>query len=209
NAPLVMMVSRQLATRLWPGKNPIGQHARRGGASGPEITVVGVVGDAKYESVGPSTQARLYVPLRQRYRDWETLIVHARDDAGAAIPRIKRVIGTIDPALPVYGALTMEQSVENGLSTSRTAATVSGFFGALALLISSVGLYAVVASRVQERTREIGVRVALGSTPRDVMWLVMASGARLGLIGLVIGLAGAAAVAKVLAALLFCMSTAH
>ena len=69
NAPLAMVVSRRLATRLWPGRDPIGQHARRGGASGPEITVVGVVGDAKFETLGPSSDARAYMPLRQRYRD--------------------------------------------------------------------------------------------------------------------------------------------
>ena len=208
NAPLVMMVSERLARRLWPGKNPIGQRARRGGPTGPEITVVGVLGDAKFESLGPPTQARLYVPLRQRYRDLQTLIVHTRDDAAAAIPKLRRVVVAADPTLPVFGAMTMEQSVENGFSISRTAASVAGFFGGLAILISSVGLYAVVASRVQERTREIGVRVALGSTPRDVMVLVMASGARLGLIGLTIGLIGAAAVARTLGALLYGMSPA-
>jgi ABC-type antimicrobial peptide transport system permease subunit len=102
----------------------------------------------------------------------------------------------------------MDLSVENGLSTSRTAATVAAFFGALALLISSVGLYAVVASRVSERTRELGVRMALGSTPSDVMWLVMRGGARLGLVGLVIGLGGAVVVARLMSALLYGMSPA-
>jgi putative ABC transport system permease protein len=104
--------------------------------------------------------------------------------------------------------MTMESSVESGLATSKTAATVAAFFGALALLISSVGLYAVVASRVSERTRELGVRMALGSTPRDVMWLVMRGGARLGVTGLVIGLLGSVVVARLMAALLYGMSPA-
>ena len=207
-APLVMVISRQLATRLWPGTNPIGQRARRGGATGPEITVVGVVEDAKFESLGPSTVARVYMPLRQRYRDWQTLVVHTRGDPALALAQLKNTVSAADPALPVFGAMTTEQSVESGLSTSRTAATVAGFFGALAVLISSVGLYAVVASRVSERTRELGVRMALGSTPADVMWLVMRGGARLGLVGLAIGLGGSVVVARLMSALLYGMSPA-
>jgi len=207
-APLVIVVSRQLANRFWPGQNPIGQRARRGGATGPEMTVVGVVEDAKFETLGPTTSARVYVPLRQRYRDWQTLVVHTRGDPAAAVPQLKTAVSSADPALPVYGATTMDLSVENGLSTSRTAATVAAFFGALALLISSVGLYAVVASRVSERTRELGVRMALGSTPKDVMWLVMRGGARLGLAGLAIGLGGSVVVARLMAALLYGMSPA-
>jgi len=207
-APLVMVVSRQLATRLWPGINPIGQRARRGGAKGPEVTVVGVVEDAKFETFGPSGLARAYLPIRQRYRDWETLIVHTRGDPAAALSQLKATVSAADPALPVFGATTMEQSVESGLATSRTAASVAGFFGALAILISSVGLYAVVASRVSERTRELGVRMALGSTPSDVMWLVMRSGARLGLVGLVVGLAGSVVIARLMSALLYGMSPA-
>jgi len=106
----------------------------------------------------------------------------------------------------VFGVTTLEQAVESGLATSRTAAAISGFFGALALLIAAVGLYAVVASGVSERTREIGVRMALGSTPRDVMRLVMRGGARLGAIGLAIGLLGAAGVAQTMGGILFGLS---
>ena len=125
-APLVMVISRQLATRLWPAVNPVGQRARRGGATGPEVTVVGVVEDAKFESLGPTTSARVYLPLRQRYRDWQTLVIHTRGDPAAAIPELKRTVSSADPALPVYGAITMELGVESGLATSRTAAAVAG-----------------------------------------------------------------------------------
>jgi putative ABC transport system permease protein len=167
-----------------------------------------VVEDAKFETLGPGGLTRVYMPVRQRYRDWETLIVHTRGDPAAALSQLKATVGAADPALPVYGSTTMEQSVESGLSTSRTAASIAGFFGGLAILISSVGLYAVVASRVSERTRELGVRMALGSTPSDVMWLVMRSGARLGLVGLVVGLAGSAVIARLMSALLYGMSPA-
>jgi putative ABC transport system permease protein len=203
-----MVVSRQLATRLWPGRNPVGQQVRRGSADGPEITVIGVVGEAKFSAFGETIQPRAYIPLRQSYRDWQTLIVHTRGDPMATVPQLKGIIAVADPTLPVFGVSTMEQSIESGLATSRSAAAIAGFFGVLALLISSVGLHAVVASGVSERTREIGVRMALGSTPADVMRFVMRGGARLGLIGLGLGLAGAALVARLMASVLYGLSPA-
>jgi predicted permease len=208
NAPLVMVVPRRLATRLWPGKDPIGQRARLGSASGREITVVGVVSDAQFDAPGQPTAPRAFVALRQSYRDWETLIVHTHSDAATVIPKLRGAISSLDPVLPVFGVTMMSESVSSGLSTPRTAAVVAGFFGGLALLISSIGLYAVVASGVTERTQEIGVRVALGSTPSGVMQLVMRGGARLGIVGLGLGLAGAAIVARLMSALLFGLSAA-
>jgi len=207
-APRVMVVSRHFASHVWPGKNPIGQRVRRGGASGPEATVVGVVGDATFASLGQSSASRVYFPLRQAYRDWETLIIHTHGDAASLISKLRPVITAADPALPIFGVTTMDDAVSGGFSTSRTAASIAGFFGGLALLISSVGLYAVVANGVSERTREIGIRVALGSTPGEVMRLVMQGGARLGFVGLVIGLGGAAVVARLMCALLHGLSAA-
>src|SRR5262245_39496904 len=208
NAPLVMVISRAMATRLWPGKSPIGLRVRRDGANGPEITVVGVVADANFEPLAPPHQLRGYLPLRQNYRDWQTLVVHSRDGSPTVVAAVKAALSSLDPALPVFGVTTMERSVESGLNLPRTAATVGGFFGALALLISTVGLYAVVAGRVAERTREIGVRVALGSTPSDVMRFVMRGGAKLGLVGLLVGLVGAAGMTRLMGALLFGLSPA-
>jgi ABC-type antimicrobial peptide transport system permease subunit len=123
-----------------------------------------------------------------------------------ALPRVRAIIASVDPALPTFGAMTMQQSVESGLATSRTAASVAAFFAALALLIAAVGLYAVVAGNVAERTREIGVRLALGSTPAGVLRFIMAGGARLGAWGLLIGLLCAAGVAKMMSGLLYGLS---
>ena len=104
--------------------------------------------------------------------------------------------------------MTMEQAVANGFAASRTAVAVASFFGLLALIIASVGLYAVVARSVAERTREMGVRIAMGLTPRGVLALLMRDGARLGLIGLVFGLAGGFALARGMAGVLPGVSTA-
>ena len=206
SAPLVIIVSDSLAARLWPGKSAIGQRARYGGVSGPEVTVVGVIADAKFTAIGEVTPRRAYVPLKQRYRDWETLVVHTRDTPARTISRLREVIAAIDPSLPSFGAITMEQAVSNGFAASRTGVAVAGFFGLLALLIASIGLYAVVARSVDERTREMGVRIALGLTPRGVLAHLMRDGARLGLIGVVLGLAGGMALARVMSGVLLGLS---
>jgi predicted permease len=205
-AARVMLVSRSLATRLWPGKNAIGQRARQGSVSGPEIVVVGVVGDATFESLGDRRHERAYLSIRQSYRDWETLVVHTRAEPLASLPQIRAIISSLDPTLPTFGVMTMEQSVGSGFATSRTAASIAGFFAALALLIAAVGLYAVVAGNVHERTREIGVRLALGSTPAGVLRFIMSGGARLGAWGLCIGIVCAVGVARLMEGLLYGLS---
>jgi len=205
-APLVMLVSRSLATKLWPGKDPIGQRARRNGASGPEILVAGVVDDATFSAIGEQNRDHAYMPVRQQYRDWETLVVHTRGDPAFVLPKLRSIVAALDPALPTFGAMTMAQSVESGFATSRTAAGIAGFFAALALLIAAVGLYAVVASSVVERTREIGVRLALGATPAGVLRFIMSGGARLGAWGLAIGLVCAFGVARLMEGLLYGLS---
>jgi len=201
-APLVIVVSESLASRLWPGRSAVGQRARYGSPSGPEVTVIGVVADAKFAVVGEVTPRRAYLPLRQRYRDWETLVVHTRDTPAATLSSLREVIAGIDPSLPPFAAMTMQQAVANGFAPSRIAVAIASFLGLLALLIASVGLYAVVARSVVERTREMGVRIALGLTPRGVLVHLMRDGARLGLIGLVFGLAGGLALARGMAGVL-------
>ena len=205
-APPVMIVSRTVATRLWPGRSPLGQQVRYEGAEGPAVTVVGVVDDARFAVIGEIPGGHLYLPVRQHYRDWQTLVVHTRGDPATALPRLEQVLASLDPALPAFGKTTMEEAVASGFSTSRNAAAIAGFFGVLALLIASLGLYALVAGAVAERTREIGVRLALGCTPAGVLTLMMQEGARLGAIGLGIGLVGAFGVARAMGGLLYGLS---
>ena len=168
--------------------------------------MIGVVDDAKFIVVGDMPGGHLYLPLRQHYRDWQTLVVHTRDNAAAMLPVLQHAIAGLDPRSRRSAATTMDAGVASGFSLSRTAAAIAGFFGVLALLIASVGLYAMVAGGVAERTREIGVRMALGSTPAGVLRLLMGEGARLGAIGLGIGLLGAIAVARALVGLLYGLS---
>ena len=205
-APLGMVVSRAAAARFWPGRDPLGRRARLGGPDGREITVVGVAADVKFQSVSEAPTPRVYVPLAQHYRDQETLVVHARGAPDAALRRIRDALAAVDPALPTFGAMTMTQEIANALNLGETAASFGGAFGLAALLISAVGLYALVAYVVAERTREIGVRIALGATPSRVRGLVVGSAARLAALGVGLGLLGAAGVARLLRGLLYGIS---
>lgn len=204
--PAVMVVDRRFAAQYWPGRDPVGQRARIGGAAGPEIIVVGVVSDAKYIIIGDRNVGRIYVPLRQNYVNRQTLIVHANANPAQITRAVRDIIGALDPALPTFGSMTMRESVASGFSVFQTAAGMGAFFGLFALLIASIGLYAVVAESVAERTREIGVRVALGATPRGVMQFIMGGGARLGVVGLALGVGGALMVVTTMRGLLYGLS---
>lgn len=204
--PAVMAVSRRFAARFWPGRDPVGERVRVGGASGTEITVIGVVGDAKFIIIGDRDVGRIYVPLRQNYANRQTLIVHANGNLAQLDRQVRDIISALDPALPTFGAMTMRESVASGFSAFESAAGMGAFFGLFALLIASIGLYAVVAESVAERTREIGVRVALGATPRGVMQFIMGGGARLGVVGLALGVGGALMVVTMMRGLLYGLS---
>lgn len=200
--PSVIVVSQALASRLWPHDDPIGKRVRFGSASGDAMSVIGVVHDATFDGIGVTGPRRAYVPLQQQYRAWQTMVVHTRGSAKAAAPRIREIVAAADPMLPVFGVMTLEEAVANGHSSSRNAAGMAAVFGALALLIAAIGLYAVVAASVAERTREIGMRLALGAARTRLMRHVMAGGVKLAAWGLALGLAGAAGLAQAMAGLL-------
>jgi putative ABC transport system permease protein len=204
--PTRMIVSRAVGAKFWPGRDPIGQRARLGSVDGPEITVIGVTDDAFFSSKGSVVEEHVFLALRQNYRDWQTLVVHAGGQPEQTIRRIEQVIAAVDPALPTFGAMTMDESIASSLNGAENAAAFASIFGLLALVIAATGLYALVANGVTERTREIGVRVALGATPASVLRLVIGRTARLAAVGLLLGLASAAVVARLLGSLLYGIS---
>lgn len=201
----VLMVSESLAARLWGGSSPLGKTARlvSGGDSGPPLTVVGIVGDAEFQVLGGRNLDRAYLPLRQHHRDWQTLAVHTRADSSLAIPELRSLIASIDASVPVFGATSLDDAVVAGLSAPRAAAQASALFAALSLLIAAVGLYALIVATVVDRRQEIGVRLALGSTRRQMTIRLMRIGVRLALWSLVPGVAGAVLIGQMLAGMLF------
>ena len=181
------VVNESFAKRYWPGREPLGQRLGLEGPDGPWLTVVGVAKDSRYRSIGEAPQPFLYVPPDGTGDDEATLFVRAAGNADV-LPAIRTLLRREAPSLVASPAQSLEQGIGTSLLPGRLAGSVLAATGAVALLLACIGLYAVVAFSVSRRTKEIGVRVALGAQRRDILTLVMSEGARLLVWGVAIGL---------------------
>jgi predicted lysophospholipase L1 biosynthesis ABC-type transport system permease subunit len=170
------------------------------------VTIVGVARDAKYSSLNEAPMPYIYLPLAQNWRPEVNLLVRTTGDAAALTPVIRDAVRATDPLLPVPAVLTMEVATSVALLPQRVAAAVTAVMGLLGLLLATAGLYGVIAYSVSQRTREIGVRMALGADRANVMRLVLRDGVRIIAIGLAIGLALSAAAARAMTPFLFGVS---
>jgi putative ABC transport system permease protein len=180
-----------MANAIWPGKNPIGQHFHRDWAGSPPVEVVGVVPTGKYTMLLEDPKPYYYTPLAQFYDMPVTLVIRTLGDPHAVAHEAREVIRSLDHDLPVYADETFEAHMLNSafaLMPLVGGAMLAAIQGAIGLLLAIMGLYAVVSYGVTSRTREIGVRVALGATHDDVVRFISREGLRLTSIGLAIGL---------------------
>jgi predicted permease len=207
-APKVAIVNETLARRFWPGEDAVGRHflagePGRGGAKDnfQEFTIIGVAKDHKYRSLSDEARTFLYVPFRQNHLDKMNLVT--RSESGDALfPALRAVVHEINPALPILHAQSLKQYTAIGLLPQRVAGWISGTLGALGLILTGLGLYGVTAFAVGQRTREVGIRVALGATHGDILRLILGSGLGLATIGMGAGLLLSVSATHFLASLL-------
>ena len=196
-SPLVVIVGQSLAARLWPGQDPIGRRMLAYGAPDPEKgkqpvwqTVVGVVEDARYREV-ETPRFDLYLPYRQAPNPVRHVLVRMSGDPRAAIPALRGALTALDPSARIDGFSTMDDIVARAFAPWRFSSLVVTAFAVIGLMFAAVGVAALVAFAVSQRTREIGVRVALGAQTRDVVMLVASEGAWIALAGLAGGVLAA------------------
>ena len=197
------VVNQAFVRRFWAGAEPIGKRVR---AQGQDVEVVGVVEDGKYWSLGEEPRPYLYLPIGIQYRGERTLHVRTSGNPAALVSALRRVIQSLDPDLPVSGIETMRQHLRFSLFPTRLLAAALSSFATLALLLAGVGLYGVIAFWVSRATPEIGVRMALGAGPMDVLWLVVRRALPPVAAGLALGLAAALALARLASGLLYGVS---
>jgi putative ABC transport system permease protein len=205
SARAVVVVSRALAAKLWSGDDPLGKRVQLGGLDAPWREVVGVADDVRHDGLDAVVTHQVYVPERQ----WEwansqlALVVRTQGDPGAVADGVRRAVRGVDAGMPVTRVATMEQLVARSTAQRRLALTLFAAFAGVAILLAAAGIYGVLAGSVAERTREIGVRTALGATPGRIARLVVGQGVRLAAVGLAIGAAGTLALGRFLSSLLY------
>ncbi|MES2304240.1 MAG: ABC transporter permease [Gemmatimonadota bacterium] len=203
SADRVVVINAQMAKQYWPGASALGRRFRLE-KDGAWFTVVGVVGSGRYTFVNESPKPYFYMPMAQRYRSQMTLELLAPGNETAAMLAIRRLVHELDPDMPVGDVRTMQVHLEGGLAFlfPKIAAIVAVAIGLLGLIQAVVGLYGVVAFGVAERTREIGIRIAIGARPGDVVRGVMREGLMLTGVGMLIGVIASLGVAQLTRAIL-------
>ena len=206
--PLVAIVNEEMAREFFLHENPIGMRIRWAGETGPPqwMTIIAVVGDLKHSGLNQPTDPAVYTPFSQsdeRWRRFMTLVIKARDAFPGLVEEVKKQIWSLDSQLPVSDVLPMDELLGMSLAQQRFNMLLLGLFAALALILAAVGIYGTMAYAVNQRTHEIGIRTALGAQRRDVLRLVMRDGTKIALFGIASGIAGALALTRLMASLLF------
>jgi predicted permease len=200
-APPVVVINDTAARRLFPERDPVGQQIRFWGVT---WTIVGVIGDEKVHGLGAATPIAAYTPVAQAPpRGGAVLLVRGTGDPASLATAVRESFASIDPGLALFGVEPLSRTMSASVGTERFLMLLLVLFAALSLMLAAIGIYGVLNYTVIERTRELGIRLALGASPGSITRLVVEQGARLTAIGLAVGLAAAVAFSRVLAGLLF------
>jgi len=208
----VLIINQTMAKQYFPNQDPIGKRIQTGDPDPTAAweTVVGVVGDVKYSGLDAKPSPTLYVPYTEQ--DWTgwarsmSLVVRTSVDPSSIVSPLRQELGRLDKDLPLSQVHTMNELIDQSVVHQRFRAWLLGAFSALALLLAAVGIYAVISHMVGQRTREIGIRMALGATRKEILQLILGQASWLALIGICIGVAGALLLTRILRSLLFSVS---
>jgi predicted permease len=201
SAAPVVVVNQMFADSFWPGQNPVGKRLRLNSSNSPWIEVVGLVPNGKYRSLGEAPQLHLFLAGHS-----SGLVIHTVGDPHQYIQPFRRVVQGLDPNLAVTDVETMNEHLGFAFYPARMSASLLGLFSVLGLSLAMLGLYGLLAFVIRRRTREVGIRIALGAQKKDVMLLVVRQGSLLVAVGLALGLATAYAATSLVAAMLYGVS---
>jgi predicted permease len=206
NAQYVAIISNEMAKKFWPNMDPVGRQFKMATEDKHSIAVVGVAGDARFQGVTGQINPVFYVPFAQHQvgNSLEILQIRAAGSTETMIPEIERVIESLAPQLPLFDVQTMNQALNtlNGLLFYKIGAVLAAVLGILGLILAIVGVYGVVSYAASQKTHEIGVRMALGAQPLDILRMVFREGFLIVAVGLIVGIAGALAVGRVVGSFL-------
>lgn len=203
NSPPVAIVNETMAGKYWPGKNPVGQRLK---VKDKWMQIVGVAKTVNYETKLEAPKLFFYVPVRQNFFVGNALLIRTRETPSAITHAVAREVHALDPTLAPYAADRLQTQVDGRGYTQRLAATLLAIFGAMALFLAAIGLYGVMSYSVSQSSRELGLRMALGASGRDLLRLVIARGLRLTIAGIVIGAGAALLLTRLMADLLYQVS---
>lgn len=203
---LVVIVNQTMAKRYWPGQNPIGKHLANS-RDMIQREIVGIVGDVRFSSLSAANSEEIYLPMAQIPSLAMTLVVRSTASRQPLVAAVRARIAEGDRDLPVTGILSMDGVISTSVAQPRILMQFVGVFATFALLLAAVGVYGVMAYSVTTRKQEMGIRVALGARPADILKLVVGQGMRMAAVGVTIGIAGSLAATRVLSGLLFGVRT--
>jgi putative ABC transport system permease protein len=205
DAPRVVVISRGMASRFWPKGDALGHRIKLGArdSNEPWLTVVGVVGDIRQNWWNPVARPVIYRPLAQAPQSSMTLLIRTASNPTSYISAVRGVVRQSDAAIALRGVNTLEEEIVDSIAIVRIMGILMGVFGLVALALSSIGVYGVLSESVAQRTHEIGIRLALGANPRDLMKLVLGQALKLTAIGLLIAVPCAVAISRAMASMIF------